>query len=97
MSTGHTCSTVWGLEGPGPNLHQRLLAARLWNKGCSDAMVRTPRPLLVAVLTSTVNFMVTGMKQIQTKDILPEGDSWVIQTTNDSRLRGCGEAGFPED
>ena len=25
--TGHSCSTVWGLEGPGPNLHQRLLAA----------------------------------------------------------------------
>ena len=25
--TGHTCSTVWGLKGPEPNLHQRLLAA----------------------------------------------------------------------
>ena len=56
-------------------------------------MVYIPCPLLVVVLTSTVNFVATGMKQRYPL----EGNSWVIQTTKDFRLHGHGEAGFLED
>ena len=55
MSTGRTCLRVWELEGPGSNFCQCLLMACLWNKECSGAIVCTPHPLIVAVLTLAVN------------------------------------------